>query len=460
MIYKQGGYNSMKWQSLYTVDSNHKLPIYAEVDVLVAGGGAAGVAAAETAARLGNNVLLVEKYGSLGGAAVAGLSGTICGLYLASDVNRKPEKIVYGFADKFCSEMEKKNGITKPQVYGKTWTVTHDPQVWREVAEGLVEEAGANILYHTRIIGVIKEDNDFKGIVIDTKSGMAAIMAEILIDATGDADLIYRSGLDYVMGDNGRIQNPTTIFRLGGVDVERFFRYWGEDTICPTKVTELIEELSMKGEYDLPRKKIWIFDTPRPNELLVNATRIVGKDKRELNVTLPQDHTEAEILGRRQARGYADFIKKYIVGCEDSFINDMAFEVGVRQTRTIVGVSSLTNQDVLEHRKCKDGIAKAPWPIELHYGEKPKVEWLLDDYYEVPFGTLVPTEGENIIVAGRCLAAEHEALASARVTGQCFQYGHAAGIAADLAIKSNTSIRDLKGEEIRNFLNKDGAKMD
>ncbi|HEY3371620.1 MAG TPA: FAD-dependent oxidoreductase, partial [Prolixibacteraceae bacterium] len=197
----------MDLQKLVIVNSCHSCPILTAVDVLVVGGGAAGVAAAETAARLGNNVLLIEKYGFLGGAAVAGLSGTLCGLYLASDMNRVPQKIVYGFADKFCQELSKKNGLTQPQKYGKTWVVTHDPLVWREVAENLLEDAGANILYHINMIGVIKDEEEFKGIIVDTKSGIAAIHATMLIDATGDADLIYRAGLDYVMGDDGHIQN-------------------------------------------------------------------------------------------------------------------------------------------------------------------------------------------------------------------------------------------------------------
>lgn len=450
----------MDFQKTYIENCQHILPVLAEVDILVAGGGAAGVAAAATAASKGHNVLLIEKYGFLGGAAVAGLSGTICGLYLASDSNRQPQQVVYGFADTFCSELAKRNGITEPQKYGKTWAVTHDPLMWREVAEDLLEVAGANILYHTSVIGVIKDGDDFKGIVIDTKAGLAAIHAKIIIDATGDADLIYRADLNYTMGDNGSIQNPTMIFRLGGVDVKRFSTEWGNDTISPTKITERIEYACQQDGYELPRKKIWIFDTPRPGELLVNATRIVGKEGKELNVTLPQHHTEAEILGRRQAREYAKFLKQYVPGCENSFVYDTGVEVGIRQTRTIIGAETLSNKDVLARRKRSDGIVKCPWPIELHSGEKPKVEWLLDDYYEVPFGALVPKKGENIIVAGRSLAAEHEALASARVTAQCFQYGQAAAIAADLAIKSKCLIRNVKGEEVRLILNKDGARME
>lgn len=149
-----------------------------------------------------------------------------------------------------------------------------------------------------------------------------------------------------------------------------------------------------------------------------------------------------------------------MAGCEQSYVNDTGVEVGVRQTRTIIGAERLNNQDVVARRKRKDGIARCPWPIELHSGDKPKLEWLLDDYYEIPYGALLPAQGENILVAGRCLAAEHEALASARVTAQCFQYGQAAGMAAALAIKINQPLRALPGEEIRALLNKEGARLD
>lgn len=449
----------MKFQKSLPETLIKDIPILAEVDVLVAGGGAAGVAAAETAARLGRSVLLIEKYGFLGGAAVAGLSGTICGLYLASDVEKQPQQIVFGFADVFCRELRQRQGLTKPQKYGKTWTVTHDPLVWRETAEDLLLDAGAKLLYHTSVIGVLKEEDVFHGVVIDTKAGLAAIHAKVLIDATGDADLIYRAGLNCTMGDQGRVQNPTMIFRLSGVDMEKFMLHWGEDTISPEHVTKQIAQACREKGLDLPRKKIWVFDTPRPQELLVNATRLVGSDGCELNVTCPQDHTVAEILGRRQARAYADFLKKYVPGCEESFINDTGVEVGVRQTRTIDGMCWLKNKDVVEHRKRADGIACCPWPIELHSGEKPKLEWLLDDYYEIPYGALVPKVGENIIVAGRALAAEHEALASARVTAQCFQYGQAAAHAANLAICSRQALRRIEGEEVRALLKADDARL-
>ena len=449
------------YQGTVVYDPSCDLPLYDSVDVLVCGGGPAGIAAATVAARRGQKTLLVERLGFLGGAAVAGYSGTVCGAFLASEtpVEDGPQQVVYGFTEEFLSAMREKNAVTAPQLYGKTYLITHDPQSYKHVAEDLVLTAGANILYHANIFGVIKEGDHFLGVVIDTKSGLAQIRASVIIDATGDADVIYRAGYDYTMGDDGAIQNPTAIFRLSGVDMGRFGENWGEDTISPDKVTEQMLEAEAKGAH-LPRKKIWIFPTTRPGELLMNATLINGADGRALNVCDPDDHTEAEIMGRKQVEEYAKFFKEQIPGCEESYINDCSAEVGVRQTRSIVGVEQMTNDAVAAAVKRPDGICKCPWPIELHAGEKPYLFWLINDYYEVPFGALVPSVGEGLIVAGRNLYAQHQALASCRVTAQCFEYGHAAAVAADLAIRSKRPIRGVLGEEVRAEMNKNGSRLD
>jgi FAD dependent oxidoreductase len=421
-------------------------------DVVVAGGGAAGVAAAVTAARQGLRVVLVERYGFCGGGAVAGMSGTVCGLYAASENAARPQQVVFGFADEFVQLLESRGGLTPPVRYGKTWTRVHDPLVWREAADHLVREAGVQVLFHSTVTGVLLEGERIEGLVAYTKQGTVTVRSKITIDASGDADVLAMAGLPTFVGDDGRVQNPTMIFRLGGVDTERFVRTYGADTIMPEQVSELLRRHHGNG-YFLPRAKIWLFTTTRPGELLCNCTRVVGADGRELNTLFAADFTDAEVEGRRQVREYARFFRDHLAGCEKSWVNDTGVQVGVRQTRQGRGTALLSNQDVVKGTKSADGIARSPWPIELHAGAKPRVEWLLDDYYEVPYGCFVPQRGEGLLFAGRCLSAEHEAVASARVTAQCFSYGHAIGHAAAMCVQARCEPRVLKGADVRARVN-------
>jgi hypothetical protein len=429
-----------------------------QCDVLVIGGGAAGVATAVTARRQGLKVVLLERYGFCGGGAVAGLSGTVCGMYLATErVAAKPEPVVFGFAQEFCKLLEERGGLGPPLRYGKTWTRVHDPLVWRDAADALLSESGVHVIYHAVATGVLLDGNErTEGVTAWTKQGPLTIRAQVTVDASGDADLVAMAGLDCFVGDEGRVQNPTMIFRLQGVDVARFTATYGDDTIMGAAISALLHERHLAGD-DLPRSKIWLFPTTRPGELLCNCTRITGTDGRELNPLFYEDFTEAELNGRRQVHAYARFLREYVAGCENAFINDTGVQVGVRQTRQVEGVSKLMNADVVSARKFSAGIARSPWPIELHAGAKPKVEWVLDDYYEVPYGCFVPSRGEGLLVAGRCLSAEHEAVASARVTAQCFSYGHAIGHAATLAVRQRIEPRALEPQAIRDALERDGT---
>ncbi len=431
-----------------------------DVDVAVIGGGAAGVATAVTAARQGLKVMLVERYGFCGGGAVAGLSGTVCGLYEATDDRAAPPRqVVFGFADEFCRRLEGMGGLGEPVPYGKTFTRVHDPLVWREAADGLLREAGVDILFHAVATGVTLDGERIAGVTLWTKQGPVDLRAALVVDASGDADIAAMAGLPCTIGDQGRVQNPTMIFRLLGVDTARFIAEYGDDTIMPARITELIQAKHNAGDYELPRAKIWLFTTTRPGELLCNCTRVLGPDGRELNTLFRRDFTDAELEGRRQMRAYARFFRDHLAGCENAFVNDTGVQVGVRQTRQVDGVARLTNADVVAGAKFADGIALSPWPIELHAGQKPKVEWLLNDVYEVPFGCFVPERGEGLLIAGRCLSAEHEAVASARVTAQCFAYGHAIGHAAAIAVRQRIAPRALSGLELRSVLNRDGARL-
>ncbi|GAB7547866.1 FAD-dependent oxidoreductase [Cupriavidus sp. 8B] len=427
-------------------------------DVLIVGGGAAGVAAAVAARRNGMSVILIERYGFCGGGAVAGLSGTVCGMYLATENHQSsPAQIVFGFADEFCNDLAARGGLSDPLRYGKTWTRVHDPLVWREVADAKLKDCGVEVVYHAVAIGVLREGMErLDGVEVWTKEGRLTVYAKTTIDASGDADIAAMLGLQDVIGDNGRVQNPTMIFRLAGVDVSKFVRSYGDDTIMGKEVTELIlQENAKTGK--LPRTKIWMFPTTRPGELLCNCTRVTGDDGRELNTLHYQDFTEAEVNGRSQVRAYAEFFRQHLAGCENAFVNDTGVQVGVRQTRQIAGIATLSNAAVVGAKKHPDTIARSPWPIELHSGAKPMVEWILDDYYDVPYGCFVPKQGEGLLVAGRCLSAEHEAVASARVTAQCFSYGQAIGHAASIANREGISVRAVEPAAIREALRKDGA---
>jgi hypothetical protein len=431
----------------------------ADVDLLVVGGGATGVAAACTAGRAGLRVLLVERYGFCGGGAVAGLSGTICGLYEAADRPVTPRQLVHGFVDDFIAQMESRGGLTGPLLYGKTFTRVHEPLAWRESADALLADAGVRVLYHALAIGVHRDGDLIGGATVWTKSGLLDVRALLTIDASGDADLLAMAGLRTWCGADGVVQNPTMMFRLQGVDTARFLAAYGHDTIMPAAVSERIIAAQRQG-MELPRAKIWLFTTTRPGELLCNCTRIRGADGRELNAAIAEDLSEAEPQGRAQVREYARFFRQHLVGCENAWVNDTGVQVGVRQTRQGAGTAVLRNADVVAGSKFADGVARSPWPIELHAGAKPRVEWLLEDFYEVPYGCFVPERGEGLLFGGRCLSAEHEAVASARVTAQCFSYGQALGVAATLAVRGRRQPRDIDGREVRTELNRQGARLD
>ncbi|WP_091908170.1 FAD-dependent oxidoreductase [Chitinasiproducens palmae] len=428
-------------------------------DVLVVGGGAAGVAAAATARRQGLQVTLLEKYGFCGGGAVAGLSGTVCGLYLATErAGARPEQVVFGFADEFVRALDARGGIAPPVRYGRTWTRVHDPLIWRDTADDLLAAEGVTVIYHALATRVLLDGDRIAGVSAWTKQGRVDIEAAITVDASGDADVVAMAGLGSFVGDDGHVQNPTMIFRLLGVDVARFRAEYGDDTIMGEAVSAALRRAQAAGR-PLPRSKVWLFPTTRPGELLCNCTRITGADGRELDPLRFADFTEAEIEGRRQVHAYAAFIRDHLVGCEQAFVNDTGVQVGIRQSRQVQGTARLLNADVVAARKFDDGIARSPWPIELHAGDRPKVEWILDDYYTVPYGCFVPTAGEGLLVAGRCLSAEHEAVASARVTAQCFSYGQAIGHAAALAVRDRRQPRAVDAAAVRDALRRDGAAI-
>ena len=432
-----------------------------EADVVICGGGPAGLAAATMSARQGLKTILIEKNGYCGGAAVAGLSGTICGLYLTQEDigNKRATQIIYGFTEEFRKSLSDMGGLTVPQIYGKTHVNTFDPIMWKELADSFLENAGVTCLYHSLVTGVYAQGKQIEAIQVESSAGHCLVRAKRFVDASGDAVLISKLGLPHTRGDRGTVQNPTMMFRLSHVNSKAFYQYFGNNTICPQDLTEKLSEAFKNGVYNTPRNKVWVFPTPQESVFLMNCTQLAGQKGEMLNVLYPEERTHAEISGRRAAREYYRFFKDNVIGFENSQLIDMAAEVGVRQTRTIEGETRLLNDDVASCKKCNDAIARSSWPIELHAGKVSKLHWLENDYYEIPYKTLVPKDMNNLIIAGRSLCTEHEALASARVTAQCFEYGHAAAIATALSLETNTDYKDVDVSIIQSRMKENGSSL-
>ncbi|MEO6053746.1 MAG: FAD-dependent oxidoreductase, partial [Chthoniobacterales bacterium] len=402
-------------------------PIIARPDVCIIGGGAAGLAAAVAAARRGLEVLMIERYGFCGGATVAGLSGTICGLHSSGD---KPEQIVFGFAGEFHEAMRKVGGVHKPVPFGRTVLVPHDSFIWKEIADRFLKDAKVQVLYHSVFLDAFRsEAGDVETLIVRCLEGVVAIQPRVVVDASGDAEVVHRLHGETTFGKDGVVQTPTMIFRLGGVDMQKFLK------IDPRFIDEKVIEAHKAGRYHLPRHHVYIFPMPNGNEVLCNMTRITYPDGSTPIGIKSGDMTYAEMEGRIQSRSYATFLKENISGFEKSYIVESGAQVGIRQTRSIVGKTRLTNDQVMNAAKAKGAATFSAWPIEAHGAGEVKIVYFDNQTYDIPFETLIPVESSNLLVAGRCMSAEHEALASARVTAQCLGMGYAVGAACDLMLR-------------------------
>ena len=433
----------MKNKSEFTVPS-FSVPVVAEPDVCVVGGGAAGVAAAIASARLNLNVLLLERYGFCGGATVAGMSGTICGLYSSGD---HPEQIVFGFAGEFSDALRSRGGVCRPVPFGRTLLLPHDSFAWKETADSLLAAAGVTVFFHTNFVRAYTGGNgQVETLLIRAMEGLQAIRPRMVVDASGDAEVVHSVNGATTLGKNGVVQTPTMIFRMGNVDMSRFLQ------LDPREINSLVRDAQKAGRFQLPRDHVYIFPMPNGREVLCNMTRITYPDGSVPLGISTVDMSFAEREGRIQARSYATFLKESVPGFQDSYLVDTGAQVGIRQTRSITGGAELSNDDVMQGRKSKGAATFSAWPIECHSAAGLTISYLEDDTYDIPFETLVPVSSVNLIAAGRCLSAEHEALASARVTAQCFGMGYAAGAACGLMLHETVDAHRLSGTQVADWM--------
>jgi hypothetical protein len=425
------------------------IPVIASPDVCVVGGGAAGLGAAVGAARCGLDVLLIEKYGFCGGATVAGLSGTICGLHSSGD---NPTQIVFGFAGEFHARMRESGGVAGAISFGRTMLVPHDSFIWKETADAYLKSEGVQVIFHTNLISAHERDGRIDALTVRCAEGLRAIKPKMVIDASGDAEVVHTIGGASTMGKDGVVQTPTMVFRVGNVDMKAFLK------VDAREIDALVTAADKAGEYRLPRHHVYIFPMPNGNEVLCNMTRITFPDGSVPVGIRSADLTFAEMEGRKQARAYAEFIKAKVAGFQNSYLVDTGAQVGIRQTRSVVCQQRLTNEDVLGAKKINGAATFSAWPIEYHGAGDLKITYLENDTYDIPFETLVPMKGSNLLVAGRCLSAEHEAMASARVTAQCLGMGYAAGAGIALSLKEKLTTQQLTGIDVEQWMHSSGLK--
>lgn len=418
-----------------------------DIDVLVVGGGPSGIAAAISAARLGARVALVERYGFLGGTMTAVTLGSICGLYAVSDDAVVP--VVRGFAEEFFDRMRKANGAGLPKRWLKTASLPYDPFILKIVADEMIQESGVDVAFHTLATDVVMEGERIVGVVTEGPGGRLTRHAGVVIDASGDADVAALAGAPFEH-DLGNSQAPTMMVRFGGVDTDLAMRLDRED------LRSCLERAVQAG-FDLPRTAGGMF-SERPGIVHLNVSRVLIDD-RAPNPFDVHELTQAEMMGRRQVQLYAQAFRKFVPGFENCYVLDTGAEIGVRESRRIVGRQRLEADDVLNEGRFENAIACCAWPLEEHGGGR-ATKWVFlkpGTYYQIPFGVLVPKTIEGLLVAGRCVSTSHDAQASLRVAGPCMALGQAAGVAAALSLRGNTQPSSVPIGDVQRTLIQQGA---
>jgi hypothetical protein len=346
-----------------------------------------------------------------------------------------------------------------------------DAEVYKYVAQEMVLEAGADLLFHTWIVGAPAINGHITGLEAVNKSGQQVISGDVYVDATGDADVAFFSGAQIAQGRDadGATQPMTMNFRLGGVDldaVKAYMKAHPEEFYHTTTFDRLdsipyvtgvsgFSGLWQKAKLPIPRQGVLFFTGVRPGEVGVNTTRIIG-----LDATKAEDLTKAEIEGRRQVMMLIDFFRRWIPGFENCYLISLPPQVGIRETRRIVGEYVLTGDDVAHARRFPDVAARSAYPIDIHSpvdGGNETVD--VRQAHDIPYRCLLPKGVDNLLAAGRIISVTHEAFAAIRVTPPVFAIGQAAGTAAALAVRSGLAPRNVSVRTLQELLVAQGASL-
>ena len=419
----------------------HYRELEKDYDLIVVGGGLTGVAAAAAASRQGLSVLLLEQDGSLGGA----MSNSFVFPFMRYTY-WEDEKWNYLSAGIFKEMVERHRSIGGCSKYG--W----QPELFKMMLDDMIVEAGVDILFHTRVVNVVMDGRVLKSVLAASKSGTLEIRAKFFIDASGDGELMALSGCAYQLGraEDNLCQPMTTCFRLSNVNMEKYYEEIDG-------LQKLYNEKQKTGAITNPRENMLIMGEVSKGVLHFNTTRIVKH-----NPVDPTELSRAEMEARKQVLELYNFLRQNSEAFRESAIVSVAQNIGVRESRKLLGVHVLTADDLKSLAIFDDSIALGNYDIDIHNPEGTGTyiySFPKEAYYSIPYRSLLPRETDNLLVAGRCLSATHEAHSAVRIMPICTCMGEAAGVAAAQAVHTGKNAHTLDIHAVQQILEANGAKI-
>jgi len=461
------------------IEPQREIPVLTKADVVVAGGGPAGFSAAMAAARNGAEVVLVEKENYVGGLLAC---LPILGFY-----NYQGEQVIFGIAQELVDRLVVRGGSPGHMVDRRLTSMTPvDTEMLKIVTQEMIEEAGVKVLFHTFAAAPIMDGKRINGIIVENKSGRQAILAKVVVDATGDADVAARAGATFEIKDREDMQPGNLMFRMDKVNVDKIrlaiaqnpnnagvppgfgvtVDYLTAKCFVVDGFVEQLEKARQAGDIppDYPMRWVIISTNPREDEAAINMAMAT-----HFHATDAWDLSRAEMEGRKWIPVVVSFLRKYIPGFEEAQLISSHSIMGVRESRRIIGDYILAEEDVLGNMSFEDGVAIASWGLSA--GHHPRGEFRDKDYYtkkfprkgltgcEVPYRCLLPKGTEGLLVAGRCISVTGITQNAIRVMAPCMSIGQAAGTAAALAAQASMTPRQIDPVKLRQTLQSQGVRL-